>query len=116
MNRVYTHGDLLSRGQARRLSRRFTTVGVQIEPDRLQQIWAGSPCAEDEHVDVNFALVATAFHHEARNCALTRARSRLLRWSLIGAMTLLSLSVLICLTLAMLSMVEPTFDTGTPTP
>lgn len=101
--------DVLSRRQARRLSREFAGVGVQIPPERLQQISAGAPIFGDEHIDVNFALVATTCNIETRSARFHRLRRRAARALLVGAMVVLSLSVLIALTLAMLSMVQPTF-------
>jgi hypothetical protein len=101
--------DVLTRRQARRLSREFATVGVQIAPDRLQQISAGAPIVGEEHTDVNFALVATAYSHQYRATPFAYVRGHAGRWLLVGAMTLLSLSLLIALTLGMLTMVQPTF-------
>ena len=101
--------DVLTRRQARRMSREFAGVGVQIPPERLQQISAGAPIFGDEHVDVNFALVATACNVEARVSRFQEMRRQVARGLLVGAMVVLSLIVLIALTLAMLSMVQPTF-------
>jgi hypothetical protein len=101
--------DVLTRRRARRMSREFATVGVQIQPERLQQISAGAPICGDEHIDVNFALVATAYNIEIRATKYHRVRRNAVRWLLVAAMVLLSLTLLIALTLAMLSMVQPTF-------
>lgn len=101
--------DVLSRRQARRLSREFAGVGVLIPPERLQQISAGAPIFGDEHIDVTFALVATTCNIETRANRFHRLRRRAARWLLVGAMVLVSLTLLIALTLAMLSMVQPTF-------
>ena len=99
----------LTRAQARRLSRRFATAGVQIEPGRLQEIAAGAATVGDEHVDVAFAMVAVSYAAETHNAKLTRIRRRMGRWFLVGAMIVLSLCVLISLAMAMLSLMQPTF-------
>jgi hypothetical protein len=101
--------DVLTRRKARRMSREFATVGVRIAPERLQQISAGAPVVGDEHIDVNFALVVTAYNTEARATRFHDVRRHAVRWLLVGAMTLVSLSLLIGLALLMLSMVQPTF-------
>lgn len=101
--------DVLTRRQARRMSRDFATIGVQIAPDRLQQISAGATAHGREWTDVNFALVATAYNQQARAASFDGIRRHAARWLLVGAMTILSLSLLISLTLLMLSLVQPTF-------
>lgn len=99
----------LTRGQARRLSRRFAVAGVQIEPGRLQEIAAGAATVGDEHIDVAFAMVAVGYVEERRNAKLTRIRRRMGRWLLVGAMIVLSLCLLISLAMAMLTLMQPTF-------
>ena len=99
----------LTRAQARRLSRRFATAGVQIEPGRLQEIAAGAATVGDEHVDVAFAMVAVSYAAETHNAKLTRIRRRMGRWLLVGAMIVLSLCLLISLAMAMLTLMQPTF-------
>ncbi len=54
--RVGSH--LAGRRQARRLSRRFARVGVSTSPDRLRQMLAGSPVAQAEVCDFDFARIA----------------------------------------------------------
>ncbi|CAM5722353.1 hypothetical protein MAUB1S_00847 [Mycolicibacterium aubagnense] len=102
----------LTRGQARRLSRRFAVAGVQIEPGRLQEIAAGAATVGSEHIDVAFAIVAVGYVEECRNAKLTRIRRRMGRWLLVGAMIVLSLSLLISLAMAMLTLMQPTFTGG----
>lgn len=101
--------DVLTRRQARRMSREFATVGVQIQPDRLQQISAGARSCGRELIDVNFALVATAYNQQSRTVTFHNVRRHAAHWLLVAAMVVLSLGLLISLTLAMLSLVEPTF-------
>jgi hypothetical protein len=84
-------------GEARRLSRRFNTVGVDIPPARLREIAAGAPPTEDEWVDVSFALVATNLRTDQRRTKRARAQRRLVRWALVGGAIVVALNVLLCL-------------------
>ncbi|MUL63074.1 hypothetical protein BOO86_01245 [Mycobacterium sp. CBMA 234] len=112
LHRVYVCDDPLTRGQARRLCRRFGTVGVEIEPGRLQQIAAGAATVGDEHIDVAFAMVAITYASEVHHSKLTQMRRQMNHWLLVGAMIVLSLGMLIALAMAMLSMMQPTFTGG----
>lgn len=100
--------DVLTRRQARRLSREFATIGVYIAADRLLEISAGAVVAGAEHTDIRFALMATAYNHETHPTVITQVRRHAGRWLLVGAMILVSLGALIALTLLMLNMVQPT--------
>lgn len=86
-----------SGGELRRLSRRFSTVGVDIPPSRLREISVGAPASETEWVDVTFALVATNFMAEQRHVKRVRAQRRVLHWALIGGAVLVALNALLCL-------------------
>ena len=101
--------DVLTRRQARRMSREFAAVGVQIQPDRLQEISAGARSCGSELIDVNFALVATAYNQHSRTMTFQHLRRHAARWLLVAAMMVISLGLLISLTLGMLSLVQPTF-------
>jgi len=100
--------DVLTRRQARRLSRDFATIGVRIPAERLQEISAGATLACAEHTDINFALLATAYNREARPTMVAQVRRHAGRWLLVTTMALVSLSALIALALLMLNMVQPT--------
>lgn len=86
-----------SGGELRRMSRRFSTVGVDIPPSRLRQIAAGAPATEGEWVDVSFALVATNLMTERRHTKRVRARRRVVHWALVGGAILVALNALLCL-------------------
>jgi hypothetical protein len=87
---------VLTRRQARRLSRRFGHVGVAIPAVRLQQISAGASAPDDEWTDVSFALTATELEREERLAKLKRGRRRLVRWLIVAGMTLVVLNSLLC--------------------
>ena len=72
--RLQVRKQVLGRRQARRLSRRFARVGVDTPPQRLQQMLAGAPVADDEVTDVNFALIATQLRHEQLVAKIARLK------------------------------------------
>ncbi len=86
-----------SGGELRRLSRRFSTVGVEIAPERLREIAAGAPASEREWVDVSFALVATNLLTDQRRTRRTRTRRRLTHWGIVAGAVVVALNVLLCL-------------------
>ena len=86
-----------SRAELRRLSRQFSTVGVDIPPSRLRAIAAGAPATEGEWVDVSFALVATNLMTEQRQIKRVRAHRRVVHWALVGGAVLVALNALLCL-------------------
>lgn len=88
-------GRVLTRRQARRMSRRFGDVGVAIPPMRLQQIAAGASAGDDEWTDVMFALTATELQHEERLAKLKRSRRRVVRWLIVAGLILLVLNSLL---------------------
>jgi hypothetical protein len=90
------HDRALTRGQARRLSRRFDGVGVTIPAARLRQISAGARACEAELTDVSFALAATAFEREERQAKLKRSQRQLVRWLIVAGLVLLLLNSLLC--------------------
>ena len=86
---------VLTRRQARRLSRRFGDVGVAIPAMRLQQIAAGASAGDDELTNVSFALTATELQREERLAKLKRSRRRVVRWLIFAGLVLLALHSLL---------------------
>ena len=86
-----------SGGELRRMSRRFSAVGVDIPPSRLREIATGAPATEGEWVDVSFALVATNLLAEQRHTKRVRAQRRAVHWALVGGAVLVALNALLCL-------------------
>ena len=86
-----------SDGELRRLSRRFGTVGVDIPAARLREIADGAPASEGEWVDVSFALVATNLLTDQRRSKRSRARQRLVHWSIVAGAVVVALNILLCL-------------------
>lgn len=95
-----------SGGELRRLSRRFSTVGVDIPPQRLRQIADGAPASEVEWVDVCFALVATDLLTEQRRNRRVHARRRLAHWGIVAAAVVVALNLLLCLGLLFFVMTQ----------
>ena len=87
----------LTRGQARRLSRRFGAVGVAIPATRLRQIAAGARAGDAELTDVSFALAATEIQREQRIAKLRRNQRRAVRWLIVAGLVLLLLNSLLCM-------------------
>jgi hypothetical protein len=87
---------VLTRRQARRLSRRFGGVGVAIPAMRLQQIAAGASVGDDELTNVSFALTATELQREERHAKLKRRQRQAVRRLIVAGMTLLVLASLLC--------------------
>jgi hypothetical protein len=86
-----------SGGELRRLSRQFSTVGVDIPPSRLRAIASGAPATEGEWVDVSFALVATNLMAEQKQTKRVRTQRRIVHWALVGGAVLVALNALLCL-------------------
>ena len=86
-----------SGGELRRMSRRFSSVGVDIPPARLREIAEGAPATEGEWVNVSFALVATNLMAEQRHTRRVRAQRRVVHWALVGGAVLIALNALLCL-------------------
>jgi hypothetical protein len=94
---ILMRDQALNRRQARRLSRRFSGVGVAIPATRLQQLQAGASAGDDELTDVEFAIAATEIQHEQRLAALKRSRRRAVHWLIVAGLVLLSLHSLLCM-------------------
>jgi len=94
----------LTRGQARRLSRRFGDVGVAIPATRLRQIAAGASARDDELTDVSFAIAATLMQEEQRLAKLKRHQRRVVRWLIVAGLVLLLLNSLMCMAYLFFSM------------
>ena len=88
---------VLTRRQARRLSRRFDGVGVAIPATRLRQIAAGASAGDDELTDVSFALTATEIQREQRRAKLKHTQRRVVRWLIVAGLVLLLLNSLLCM-------------------
>lgn len=86
-----------SGGELRRISRRFSSVGVDIPPARLREIAEGAPATEGEWVNVSFALVATNLMAEQRHTRRVRAKRRMVHWALVGGAILIAINALLCL-------------------
>ncbi|MDQ2626093.1 hypothetical protein [Mycolicibacter senuensis] len=87
----------VGRWGARRMSRRFAGVGVQIPAARLREMMAGAPPAAAESVDYTFALAATALQREQRLARAQRNRRRLVRALIVAGLVLAALNLLICM-------------------
>ncbi|OBI91064.1 hypothetical protein [Mycobacterium asiaticum] len=90
-------GQILGRRQARRLSRRFALVGVDIPPTRLQQLVTGSPVADREMTDVNFALIATQYNREKKSAKVAHAQRRCKHAAICAGLVLVALNFLFCI-------------------
>jgi hypothetical protein len=99
---------MLGRRRARRLSQRFARVGVETPPERLQEIVAGVPAADDEVTDVNFALIATQINREERAAKIKRLRRRGTRSLLFAGLVLVVLNFLFCIAYLLLNLTEQT--------
>ena len=87
----------LTRGEARRLSRRFEGVGVAIPATRLRQIAAGACARDDEMLGVSFAIAATEIQHEQRLAKLKRSRRRVVHALIVAGLVVLLLNSLLCM-------------------
>jgi hypothetical protein len=97
-----------SGGELRRLSRRFSTVGVDIAAERLREIAEGAPATEAEWVDVSFAMVATNLLTDQRRTKRGRTRRRLVQWCIVAGAVVVALNVLLCLGLLFFVMTQHT--------
>jgi hypothetical protein len=98
------HDRSLTRGQARRLSRRFDGVGVAIPAARLREISAGARVGDAELTDVSFAITATEIQREERLAKLKRSQRQLVRWLIVAGLVLLLLNTLLCMAYLFFSM------------
>lgn len=103
-HRFPLRNQVLSRRQARRLSRRFARVGVETPPHRLQQMLAGLPVAVGEVADVNFALIALQLKREQLIAKYERLKRRGARSLIFVGLVLVTLNFLFCMAYALFSL------------
>lgn len=96
---------MLSRRQARRMSRSFAGVGVGIPATRLLEIAGGAPLVSDEYVDVNFALAAMEIERQQRHAKVTRGRRSAVQWLIVAGLVLASMNLLMCMAYVFISLV-----------
>jgi hypothetical protein len=96
----------MGRRQARRMCRRFAEVGVDTAPERLQQMLAGVPVADDEVTDVNFALIATQMKHDERVAKVNRLQRRCTRLLIFAGLILITLNFLCCVAYLLVSLTQ----------
>ncbi|HUH71099.1 MAG TPA: hypothetical protein VLZ05_20840 [Mycobacterium sp.] len=96
----------LGRRRARRLCQRFAGVGVQIAPERLREMLAGVPVADDEVTDVNFALIAIQINREARIAKFKRLKRRGTRSLMFAGLVLVVLHFLFCIAYVVLNLAQ----------
>lgn len=99
-------GRPVSRRRLRLLRRGLATAGVEITPQRLNQIAAGSPLTEQERFDLRFADVAAAIRHDDRRSSRRRTRRRAVHWSITTGAIVLALTVLLLLGAAFILLAE----------
>lgn len=99
----------LTRRQARRLSRRFGGVGVEIPAARLRQLAGGATAGDDELTDVNFAIAATEFEHEQRVAKLKHNQRLAVHWLIVAGLVLLLLNALLCMAFLFFSLALHTY-------
>ncbi|WP_167100894.1 hypothetical protein [Mycobacterium sp. DL592] len=97
-----------SRRQAKRLSRQFAEVGVDISPERLRHIAMGRPSSEAELIDVNFALTASQLLGEKRQSKRGRAQRRWTHSLIVIGAIVVALNLLLCLGLVMFVLTQHT--------
>jgi hypothetical protein len=100
--------QILGRRRARRLCKRFARVGVETLPERLQQMLAGVPFADDEMADVRFALIATQIDREARSAKFKRLQRRGTLSLMFAGLILVVLNFLFCLAYVLLNLAQQT--------
>ncbi|HME76890.1 MAG TPA: hypothetical protein VKI00_14940 [Mycobacterium sp.] len=103
-HRFQLRNQVVSRRQARRLSRRFARVGVDTPPDRLRQMLAGVPFAYSEVADVNFAFIAMQLKREQLAAKYKRLKRRGARSLLFVGLVLVTLNFLFCMAYALFSL------------
>jgi hypothetical protein len=98
--------QILGRARARRLCKRFAEVGIVTRPERLQQMLAGVPVADDEATNVGFALIATQFNHDARVAKLKDLQRRATLSLMFAGLILVVLNFLFCLAYVLLNLAQ----------
>jgi hypothetical protein len=96
----------LGRRRARRLCQHFARVGVYTAPERLRQMVAGAPVADDEVTDVNFALIAIQLNREARGARVKRLKRRGTRSLMFVGLVLVVLNFLFCVAYVLLNLAQ----------
>jgi hypothetical protein len=94
---------VLTRRQARRLSRRCDGVGVTISATRLRQLAAGASAGDAELTDVGFALTVTEIQREQRQAKLKRCKRRAVHCLIVAGLGLLLLTSLLSMAYLFLS-------------
>jgi len=102
--RFQLRNQILSRRQARRLSRRFARVGVNTSPERLRQMLAGVPVADGEAADVSFAFIAARLRREQLSAKFKRLKRRGARSLIFVGLVLVTLNFLFCMAYALFSL------------
>lgn len=102
--RFQLRNQVLSRRQARRLSRRFSRVGVDTPPERLRQMLAGVPVAAGDATDLNFAFIATRLRREQLSAKFKRLKRCGARSLLFIGLVLVTLNFLFCMAYALFSL------------
>jgi hypothetical protein len=105
-HQLLMRGHILGRRRARRLSERFARVGVETPPERLREMMAGAPAADDEVMDVNFALIAIQFNHEERVAKFKRLQRRGTRSLMFAGLVLVVLNFLFCAAYLLLNLAQ----------
>ncbi|WP_231964253.1 MULTISPECIES: hypothetical protein [unclassified Mycobacterium] len=106
MHQVQMRCQALGRRRARRLCHHFERVGVHTAPERLQQIVAGAPVADDEVTDVNFALIAMELNREARGARVKRLKRQGTRSLMFAGLVLVVLNFLFCIAYVLLNLAQ----------
>lgn len=99
-----TAEQALGRRRARRLSRRFSRVGVDISPARLRAISAGTDATSDELAEVRFAVFATATRLQQRRAKISRVKRHAVQALVVAALVLTALNLLASSVYIMLSL------------
>jgi len=99
---------MLGRRGARRLSKHFAEVGVETPPERLQEIVAGAPAADDEVTDVNFALIATQINRQERVAKFKWLKRQGIQSLIFAGLLLVVLNFLFCVAYLLLNLTEQT--------
>jgi hypothetical protein len=103
-HRFQLRNQVVSRRQAKRLSRRFARVGVNTPPHRLRMMLAGLPVPANEVADVNFAFIATRLRREQLSAKYKRLKRRGARSLLFVGLVLVTLNFLFCMAYALFSL------------
>ncbi|WP_232065741.1 hypothetical protein [Mycobacterium heidelbergense] len=106
LHQVQMRCQALGQRRARRLCHRFARVGVHTAPERLRQMVAGAPVADDEVTDVSFALIALQLDREARDAKLKRLKRRGTRSLMLVGLILVVLNFLFCMAYVLLNLAQ----------